>query len=186
MQDCKIARAYKLNSDDFSLFIGKRIETYQTDKNYKYPVYSANVNCLFGYGYTNIDPMTTILELKNNGFNKSSILWGIDGDWNTNFIPAGLEFYPTDHCGVLRVNTEDINIKFLYFYFHFLGIKNKFDRNHRAKLEIIKNLSIGLPSIQEQNDIISDIEIMENIIKENEKKISDFLEYKKIILNKYL
>ena len=39
-------------------------------------------------------------------YSRPSVIWGIDGDWMVNIIPAGVPFYPTDHCGVLRIKTE--------------------------------------------------------------------------------
>ncbi len=33
---------------------------------------------------------------------------GIDGDWMVNYLPPNKPFYPTDHCGILQVLTDDV------------------------------------------------------------------------------
>ena len=43
------------------------------------------------------------------------MIWGIDGDWMVNIIPAGVPFYPTDHCGVLRIKTEKILPEYMMY-----------------------------------------------------------------------
>lgn len=63
------------------------------------PVYSANVKEPFGY----------IDDLLITDFSVPSVLWGIDGDWMTSYMPENEKFYPTDHCGVLRCKTADVN-----------------------------------------------------------------------------
>lgn len=50
------------------------------------PVYSANVNEPFGY----------IDKLLITDFSLPSVLWGIDGDWMTRYMPDNTAFYPTD------------------------------------------------------------------------------------------
>lgn len=62
------------------------------------PVYSANVKEVFG----------TIDKLLITSFTTPSVIWGIDGDWMVNYIQEGKEFYPTDHCGVLRIKDTSI------------------------------------------------------------------------------
>jgi len=48
-------------------------------------------------------------------FDTPSVLWGIDGDWMVNCLPAGIAFYPTDHCGVLRVKNGAMNERYLAY-----------------------------------------------------------------------
>lgn len=66
--------------DDSTLFevsIGKRVVETEFISNGKVPVYSANVFRPFGY----------IDKLLITEFHVPSVLWGIDGDWQVNYIP---------------------------------------------------------------------------------------------------
>ena len=93
---------YKLSNDElFEVSIGRRVlaKDVTQDINSGIPVYSANV--LKPFGYIN-------KELLEN-FDEGSILWGIDGDWMVNTIKPNIPFYPTDHCGIIRVKSKDLN-----------------------------------------------------------------------------
>ena len=81
------------DTDKFETSIGKRILNKQLVADGSVPVYSANVIEPFGY----------IDELLITDFSVPSVLWGIDGDWMTNYMPENIEFYPTDHCGFIRL-----------------------------------------------------------------------------------
>jgi len=178
---------YKLNDKyNFTLFIGKRVEAYQTDKLAAYPVYSANVNKLFGEGYTDKNPAEDITEVKNNGFTTDSILWGIDGDWMTGYQIKDIDFYPTDHCGVLRVKTNAINPYFMKFAFDLLGQKNRFDRTNRAKLDVVSNLSVDLPNIKIQNNVIQQVKQIELQNEKSQLSIIETAKLKKVVIDKYL
>ena len=56
-------------------------------------------------------------------FSKPSVLWGIDGSWMVNYIPENTPFYPTDHCGVIRVNNKEIHPKYLAWVLNLEGKK---------------------------------------------------------------
>lgn len=60
------------------------------------------------------------------------MIWGIDGDWMVNIIPAGVPFYPTDHCGVLRIKTEKILPEYMMYALQAEGEYERFSRNNRA------------------------------------------------------
>ena len=129
--------------------------------NGKYPVYSANV----------IEPFGHIDKLLITDFSVPSVLWGIDGDWMTSFIPAGSEFYPTDHCGVLRCKTSEVNPRYLAHILEIEGRKMGFSRSYRASIDRVQGITFNVPSIEEQNNVISQIEILEIRIHELEGKI---------------
>lgn len=76
------------------------------------PVYSANVKEPFGY----------FDDLLIEDFSVPSVLWGIDGDWMTAYIPENTEFYPTDHCGVLRCKSLEVNPR---YFAHILEAEGK-------------------------------------------------------------
>lgn len=125
---------------------------------YDVPVYSANVSKPFGY----------INKLLINDFSRPSIIWGIDGDWMVNCIPEEQKFYPTDHCGVLRCKTDDINPYFLALILEIEGNSCGFKRDFRASLERIKSLSVKVPSILLQHKIVSECQ---NLDEESQKAV---------------
>ena len=75
-----------------------------------------------------------------------------------NYIPENHPFYPTDHCGVLRVNTKDILPKYLALALRVEGEYERFSRSNRASTARIKNLTVQIPSKKIQQDIIDKIE----------------------------
>ena len=165
------------NSNDFDVFIGKRVLQNEIENNEEgLPIYSANVFQTFGY--INKEFITD--------FSKSSILWGIDGDWMVNVIPENKPYYPTDHCGVIRVKNKDIHPKYLAWVLQKEGEQLKFSRSHRASTERIKGITIKAPSITEQNIAIKLIEMQEKLINKSKEIINGIAERKQAILTKHL
>ena len=165
------------NPKDFEAFIGKRVvqnEIEETETGT--PIYSANVFKPFGY---------TNKELIKD-FSTDSVLWGIDGDWMVNVIEKDTSFYPTDHCGVLRVKSKEIHPKYLAWALLKEGEKVRFSRSHRASTERVKGIKIKAPSITEQNKAIKLIEKQEKIITKLKETINEIAERKQAILTKYL
>ncbi len=104
--ESKANKIVRLSDENiFQVSIGKRVLKNEFVENGKIPVYSANV----------IEPFGNIDKLLIEDFSKPSVLWGIDGDWMVNHLPKDYPFYPTDHCGVLRVKDNSINEKYLAF-----------------------------------------------------------------------
>jgi len=97
-------------------------------------------------------------------FDLPSILWGIDGDWMVNYIPKEISFYPTDHCGVLRVKSELINPRYLSWALDKIGQSVRFSRDHRASMTRVKSLTVQLPSLEIQNDLVNKVELLEKKI----------------------
>ena len=85
-----LKEGYKLynlsNSKNFDLSIGKRVVASDISKNGKIPIYSANVNDIFGYSES------TLASLSD--FSTPSVLWGIDGDWNVGYVKENIKFFP--------------------------------------------------------------------------------------------
>ncbi len=94
------------------------------------PIFSANV----------IDPFGKINKLFIKDFTKPSVLWGIDGDWMVNYIPANYQFYPTDHCGVIRIKTKEVNPRYLTWALNESGKEKRFSRSYRASTDRIKGI----------------------------------------------
>lgn len=140
---------YKLSDKIFDVSIGDRVLSDEVIEDGTIPIYSANVFEEFG----------RINKQNLTDFSMPSILWGIDGDWMVKLIPAGQPFYPTDHCGVLRVNSDEIVPGYLAFALQVAGEFEKFSRNNRASTQRIKNLTIQIPEdVNEQQRIVQSIE----------------------------
>ena len=169
--------AYRLsNSYAFEISIGKRVLNTEVKPNFTIPVYSANV----------FEPFGMIDKLLIEDFSKDSVIWGIDGDWMVNVIPANTPFYPTDHCGVLRIKTDDILPKYMAHLLKIEGQKAGFKRSYRASIDRIESLSVQIAPIEEQRKAISEIENYEQKISEAKVVMDGCAERKKQILEKWL
>ena len=166
------------NSDIFKISIGKRVlKSEITSDGYGIPVYSANVMQPFGYTHSKL----------LNDFSSASILWGIDGDWLVNLIPKDTPFYPTDHCGVIRITgNADINPRYVAMALAQEGQRVRFSRSNRAKSEAIKGLKLKIPSLEIQNNLSIIADQSEQVIRECEAVIASLPAKKQAILNKYL
>lgn len=153
------------NSDLFSISIGKRVleKEIVDDPEKGIPVYSANVFEIFGY----------IEKDLLSDFTKPSVLWGIDGDWMVNFLPENNPFYPTDHCGVIRVLSKDIHPAYLSWALNKAGEAYGFSRSNRASTERIKGLKIAVPAIDIQKEIVSRWEIVDQKVEQARKILED-------------
>ncbi len=170
---------YRLNLADstkFDISIGKRVLDKQLVPDGAVPVYSANVINPFGY----------INEFLLSDFTMPSVLWGIDGDWMTNYIPADSEFYPTDHCGVLRCKTAEINPRYMAHILETVGEKMGFSRSYRASIDRIQGITFSVCDRSTQDKAIAEIESIENQIREAEKKLKTLSGKTAEILNYYL
>ncbi len=176
----KANNAYRLSDENlFEAFIGKRVLTKEIEDkptDGAITVYSANVYEPFGY---------TKKEFIKD-FSVESVLWGIDGDWMVNYMPKEKPFYPTDHCGVLRVKTSEVHPVYLRFALELEGVGKRFSRSHRASTDRIKALTIKAPSIEEQNNFVEKLQNFEIQIDEAQKVIDGAKNKKEEILRKYL
>lgn len=149
------------DTDKFETSIGKRILNKQLVADGSVPVYSANVIEPFGY----------IDELLITDFSVPSVLWGIDGDWMTNYMPENIEFYPTDHCGVLRCKTSEINPRYMAHLLDVEGAKMGFSRAYRASIDRVQGITFSVPERSVQDKTIEKIMEIEKHIREAEKKL---------------
>ena len=164
------------NPDKFSVSIGKRVLNSQLIANGTIPVYSANVKEPFGY----------IDELLITDFSVPSVLWGIDGDWMTNYMAADTKFYPTDHCGVLRCKTPEVNPRYLVHVLEVEGKKRGFSRSYRASIDRIQGLTFTVPNIDIQDEAIAKVEAIEEQIAIAEAKLESLKGMTAEILKRYL
>ena len=119
-------------------------------------------------------------------FSMSSVLWGIDGDWMTNYISENIEFYPTDHCGVLRCKTNEIHPKYLAHVLDVEGAKLGFSRSYRASIDRVQGITFEVPDYQKQVDVVSEVEKIETKIIELEQKLESLSGKTAEIINSYL
>lgn len=168
---------YRLSDNEkFSVAIGKRVLTHDLVLQDGIPVYSANVLEPFG----NIDK--SLIE----DFSIPSILWGIDGDWMVNYIPENIPFYPTDHCGVLRVLSADIYPKYVAWALRKEGTDKRFSRQLRASIDRITGITIKVPSPVKQKEVIAKVEELEKQVANARKSFETTQALKADILKKYL
>ncbi|HPH62019.1 MAG TPA: restriction endonuclease subunit S [Paludibacteraceae bacterium] len=168
---------YRLSDNKiFSISIGKRVLTYDLVSKGGIPVYSANV----------IEPFGNIDKSLIKDFNTPSVLWGIDGDWMVNYIPENTPFYPTDHCGVLRVLSNDISPKYVAWVLLKEGINKRFSRQLRASIDRISSISIKVPSVAKQKEVIAKVEDIEKQLANFRKLLITTQTLKADIVKKYL
>ena len=135
----------------FELRIGRRVLSSEINEQGLYPVYSANVNSVFGY----------IDHLLFDDFDKPSVLWGIDGDWMVAYLNKDIAFYPTDHCGVLRVLDSEIDSYYVALALEEVGKHYGFTRAYRASTERISAVQLPFPPKDIQDIIVSECRIID-------------------------
>lgn len=168
---------YKLsNKDIFDISIGRRILSTEISETFDIPVYSANV----------FEPFGKINKLLIKDFNIPSVIWGIDGDWQVNVIPKNQLFYPTDHCGVLRIKNNQIEPKYVAYVLEKEGKKEGFKRSYRASIDRIEAMTLKLPPLAKQQEIVSKITALESKITDAKKVMEECPSKKQAILDKWL
>lgn len=123
-----------LADKDFVLSIGKRVLKKDLMVS-GIPVFSANVYNPFGY----------IAESNLKDFQTPSLIWGIDGIFDWNLIPQNQVFATTDHCGRLKIKNPTILPEYVLYTLRESASSYGFNRNLRASLSNISNISIRIP-----------------------------------------
>lgn len=165
------------DSHIFNLSIGRRVLSNEIIQNGQYQVVSANVHDEFG----------RINHSVLDDFSVPSILWGIDGDWMVNYIEKNILFAPTDHCGVIRVLDEtEILPKYLTYPLLKAGERERFSRANRASTERVRSLTITVPDIDTQKDVVAKVRECEALTAEANSIIDNSAKRKQAILDKYL
>lgn len=111
----------------FELSIGRRVLQSEL-KETGVPVYSANA----------LRPFGCVEDSNLSDFSRPSLLWGIDGNFDWNFIPSGVKFAITDHCGRLQIKDERIDPEYAWAWLKFTRSRYGFDRVFRASLRNVK------------------------------------------------
>lgn len=164
------------DSNKFDVSIGKRVLNKQLSSDAEIPVYSANVKEPFGY----------INDLFITDFSFPSVLWGIDGDWMTAYMPENKKFYPTDHCGILRCKDSDVNPRYLVHILEREGENIGFSRSYRASIDRVKSITFYVVNRDEQDKMISKIQAIESQIQQAESKLNQLSGKTSEILHHYL
>lgn len=169
--------SFRLNdSSRFKLSIGSRVLTTELVADGSVDVISANVNESFG----------KINKEIIDDYSTQYILWGIDGDWMVRTTEVDEKFYPTDHCGYLKVLDDNINPKYLAKMIEKEGLNIRFSRSNRASIDRVSNLQIYLPNIEKQNEIINQVVELEDKIEKLENSIDKLNQDKVNIINDIL
>ena len=175
--DSRIQHRFSLSDrSKFSVSIGHRVLASELISGGEVPVFSANVVEPFGY----------IDKLLIEDFSQDSILWGIDGDWMVNYYPKDQTFYPTDHCGVLRVLTDEIHPRYMARILETEGKKLNFSRSYRASIDRIQGITFSAPAISLQNDAVDKVLDLEHKIADAEQKIKSLNGRKSEIIAGYI
>ncbi|RKE81621.1 N-6 DNA methylase [Chryseobacterium sp. AG363] len=174
----KADKIYKISDTDyFAISIGKRVLKKELNRDgLGIPVYSANVFQQFGF----------INKQLLDDFSSPSVIWGIDGDWMVNCLPANYKFYPTDHCGVIRIKKDDVHPKYLAWVLKVEGERLRFSRANRASMDSISTISIKAPSKSIQKKLIEEVEKIENKISIAQALIETVDLKKQEIINRFL
>lgn len=137
----------------FESTIGDRVLKAERIDGGEVPIYSANVKTPFGF--------TDITTAED--FSKPSIIWGIDGIFDWNLIPAGQSFEHTDHCGRLQLRSSDLDAEYVLLVLQATRGQYGFDRVYRASLGNLRsNVTVRVPldsagnlSLDRQTEIAS-------------------------------
>lgn len=179
-QDKSLTTYYLSNADVFEIMIGDRVLSTDIVEDGDIPVYSANVHEEFG----RINKKNII------DFSRPSVVWGIDGDWMVDYIPENKPFYPTDHCGVIRIKNDNILPKYLVYALQVEGEYERFSRANRASTQRIASLIIQVPELEKQKKIVAEMEAIDKQVKDEDNKLKKYDEDIKSkfdkLLEKYL
>ena len=120
----------------FRTFLGKRLIKKNTQNTLNpIPAYSANVFKPFGW----------VEESNVEDFTCPSLLWGIDGNFDVQYIPAGVQFATTDHCGTIQILDPPINPEYLLYAVNVVGDDARFTRSFRSSLTSMRELTVRIP-----------------------------------------
>ena len=151
----------------FRTFIGNRLikKTIQ-DPTLPIPVHSANVFENFGWVETS--------DVKD--FTCPSLLWGIDGNFDVQYIPPEQPFATTDHCGTIQILDPSIVPEYLLYSISMAGEEARFTRSYRASLTNIQELKVKIPVNEDGTfdvDTQQEIATAYTIAKDKERALRD-------------
>lgn len=107
------------------------------DEEHPIPLYSANVEKIFGY-VENSNLYSDVSEKEK--FDKNHILWGIDGNFKLKVIPKKTSFASTDHCGTIKILDDNIMPEYVKLLLEQKKHQLGFDRTLRSNLKNMSNM----------------------------------------------
>lgn len=131
-----------------------------------FPIYSSSIhnNGLFGH-------------FGKYMFDEELITWSVDGGGNFFYRPRH-KFSITNVCGFIRVDTSQINYRFLTAELQFLHIQKNYDYLNKAHPSVVrKEYEVKLPNIEEQiaiAKIFSDMDVEIEFMKKYRNKMLNF------------
>ena len=78
-------------------------------------------------------------------FTRPSLIWGIDGDFDVQYIPPGQSFATTDHCGTIQILDASIVPEYLLYVVSMVGSEARFTRSYRPSLTNMRDLKVKIP-----------------------------------------
>ena len=104
-----------------------------------------------------------------------------------NYIDKDILFNPTDHCGVIRVLDEtEVIPRYLVYPLLKAGEIERFSRANRASTERIKALTLMVPSIEIQKQVVAQVSPLEQEVTRLRQKMVSCPAIKQSILDNYL
>ena len=94
--------------------------------------------------------------------------------------------YSTDHCGVLRIKTDDVLPKYMAYLLQKEGERVGFSRTYRASLDRIQSLIVNVAPIEAQKQAVAQVEQYEAEIRKAQAVMDGCAARKKAILDHYL
>ena len=96
--------------------------------------------------------------LNSYDFNGNYISWTTDGENAGDvFYHSDEKFNITNVCGLIKLNSKEINLKFLYYYLK-INLKkyvNRLNPIPKMMSNVLENIKIDFPSISVQQLIVS-------------------------------
>lgn len=159
----------------FELSIGKRVlrKDLLAPSDHTTPVYSSNVRTPFGH----IAKARVATQ-----YDRASVIWGIDGNFDFNLIAADRAFDITDHCGRVQIaDGVDIDPRYLVHELRRRMSEESFDRSFRASLANMRRFTVRIPvddrgnfDVEAQKQIATEYEHLESMLVELREAKDDY------------
>lgn len=116
-------------------------------------------------------------------FDDERITWSIDGGGRL-FYRNNHRYSVTNVCGWLKINTDTLTTKYVYYCLYYQWLCMKFDYTYKAHPSVIKKLyKIPLITLDEQSKIVKHLDKIIEII---EKNTSMFVNFNDLIKSRFI
>ena len=93
--------------------------------------------------------MGLIKKSNINDFEHPSILWGIDGNFDLNYMPADERFATTNHCGPIQILDKKIVPEYLLYAVDARKDEESFDRSFAGLTDKYRALCYRIPILDD-------------------------------------